>query len=121
LKRLSSSSFPSKLPTNVHLYPTISTNLIFTYYDNSYRCQDEFSLWDILFNHAQQNTENLALLLKYADYYSKPEMLIRNIPDGSVMKDFRASLMEAFQQVKLQLGILDNFKLLSKLIMVYNV
>jgi hypothetical protein len=48
-------------------------------------------------------------------------MLIRNIPDGSVMKDFKASLIEAFQQVRLQLGILDNFKLLSKVIMVYNV
>ena len=71
-------------------------------------------LWDALFMEAQKNSKYLAMLLKYVEYYSRPEMIFRSIPDGTELKEVRESLIEAFQQIKLQYGILKNFELLSK-------
>ncbi|CAI2382746.1 unnamed protein product [Moneuplotes crassus] len=71
-------------------------------------------LWDSLFVESQKNTEYLAMLLRYIEYYSQPETLIEAIPQGTELKEVRDTLIEAFQQIKLQLGILDNFKLCTK-------
>lgn len=81
----------------------------------SIRQVHNIELWDVLYKEAQKDANNLVVLLKYMEYYSKPETLIMNIPDGSIYKDYKESLIEAFQQIKLQLGILKNFELLSKL------
>mmetsp|Transcript_23181 Transcript_23181/g.20563 ORF Transcript_23181/g.20563 Transcript_23181/m.20563 type:complete len:134 (+) Transcript_23181:86-487(+) len=70
-------------------------------------------LWDVLYQQAQKDSNNLATLLRYMEYYSKPENLILNIPDGSILKDYKQPLIEAFQQIKLQLGILKNFEMLT--------
>lgn len=64
--------------------------------------------------HAQGDTECLKVLLKYIDYYTDPELIIKSIPDGTTLGEIREFLIEAFQQIKIQLGILRNFELLSK-------
>lgn len=63
---------------------------------------------------AQKNPEYLKVLIHFIDYYSYPEAVLESIPQDAKIEEMREALIFAFQQLKLQLGILTNVKLLSK-------
>jgi hypothetical protein len=60
---------------------------------------------------AQENKEHLKILMGYIDYYTDPRVVIKSIPDGATLGEVRDGLIDAFQQIKLRFGILENAKL----------
>lgn len=63
---------------------------------------------------AQENQDHLNILMGYIDYFSDPKILIKCIKDGATLGEVRDGLIDAFQQIKLRFGILENAKLLCK-------